>query len=43
MRTNRSYSFLTKSAKIKHGVMRWQLRASYSFLTKSAKIKPDIK
>ena len=34
------YSFLTKSAKLKHNFELFRLEDGYSFLTKSAKLKP---
>ena len=37
--TCRRYSFLTKSAKIKHNLNSAHADSGYSFLTKSAKIK----
>ena len=36
-----SYSFLTKSAKLKRFIRTIQELKCYSFLTKSAKLKPD--
>ena len=38
----KGYSFLTKSAKLKHFVKAGEIIVGYSFLTKSAKLKLEL-